>query len=437
MDRSAMFQMRREKFMSTMEGGVALFRNAPLALRSNDVHFKYRADNDFYYLSGFEEPNAALLLAPGHAEHRCVLFVQPKNAEEEVWTGWRAGVEGAVEQYGADAAYPIGELQARLKEHLKNVDTLYYCVGRDVAFDAAVAALLQEYRLQRRLGVHGPSRILDPTETVHEMRLFKSAAEVELMRRAAAVSMEAHRVVMRAVRPGMREYELEALMEYQFRSRGATGAGYPSIVGSGANATVLHYVRNDATIGADDLVLIDAGAEHAFYTADITRTFPASGRFTVPQRAVYEVVLRAQQRAIARVRPGASFVEVHETALACLVEGLVDLGILRGDVPELIAAEAYRRFYMHRTSHWLGMDVHDVGKYKLGETWRALEPGMVLTVEPGLYIAPRSEGVASQFWGIGVRIEDDVLVTQDGCEVLTGGLEKEPDALEALVGANP
>jgi Xaa-Pro aminopeptidase len=417
--------------MRQMEGGVAIFRAAPTAVRSHDVEYPYRQDNDLLYLTGFAEPESTCVLAPG-AEHPYTLFVRPRNRERETWTGVRAGVEGATADYGADAAYPIAELNERLPKLIAHAPVLYFAPGRDVAFNQRMLDLFGWARDNRARSGAGPRGLLDPGTILHEMRLFKRPEEVAAMARAAAISGTAHRRAMEATRPGMREYEIEALVDYEFRRQGATGPAYPSIVASGANATILHYVDNQRCMDDGDLLLLDAGAECDGYCADITRTYPVGQRFTVPQRALYEVVLRAQEAALAAVQPDVDFDVPHQRAVETLVDGLITHGLLTDPREDAIAQGTYRRFYMHRTSHWLGMDVHDVGVYHVGEGPRALAPGMVLTVEPGLYVAADDDSVDAQWRGIGIRIEDDVLVTGDGARVLTADVPKSIADLEAL-----
>jgi len=428
-----MFEARRRRFMDGMEGGVALFFAAPERTRSNDTQYRYRQDSSFHYLTGFPEPGAAALLIPGHPEHPYMLFVRPRDRERETWDGRRAGPEGAKAVYGADAAFTIDKLPEMLPDLLENVDRLHYALGRDPERDATVQEALKQVGAKSRQGIRAPSVIVDPRSRLNEMRLLKSAKELDLMRKAAAISSEAHREAMRALRPGIHEYEIEAVLEYTFRRHGAAGPAYSSIVGSGVNATILHYVENVSRCKDGELLLIDAAAEVEGYSADITRTFPVNGTFTKPQREVYEVVLDAQMKAIAKVRPGVSFNDVHETALLALVEGLVRLGVLRGDPASLIETEAYKPYYMHRTGHWLGLDVHDVGEYRHGEDWRKLEPGMVLTVEPGLYFAEDLTEVPAAYRGMGIRIEDDVLVTQGEPEVLTAATPKTVDDVETVM----
>lgn len=427
------FEERRKRFMETMNGGVAVFFAAPLRTRSNDTEYRYRQDSTFHYLTGFGEPEAAAVLRPGHPEHPYVLFVRPRNRERETWEGRRAGPEGAKATFGADAAHPIEELPERLPGLLENAEHVYVALGEDPDRDALVMKSVRALKRKVRQGITAPSRYLDPAAVINEMRLKKAPDELELMRRAAAISSEAHRDAMRALRPGMHEYEIEAIIEFAFRRGGAAAPAYNTIVGSGVNATILHYIENSDVCRDGDLLLVDAGAEYEGYSADITRTFPVNGRFTPVQKQAYEIVLAAQLAAIDRVRAGTPFDAVHTAALEVLVDGLVTLGVLSGKREDLIASEAYKPYYMHQTSHWLGLDVHDVGAYRAGEAWRALEPGMVLTVEPGLYFAEDQEDVPPALRGIGIRIEDDVLVTTGDPEVLTAATPKTVDDVEAAM----
>ena len=428
-----MFAERRRRFMDQMETGVALFFAAPEKVRSNDTHYRFRQDSDFHYLTGFPEPGAAALLLPQHSEHRFVLFVRPRDREREIWDGRRAGPEGARSKYGADASYTIDQLAEVLPRYLENAASLYYTFGRYPQSDASAQKALDVVRTKNRQGIRAPRVFHDPAAILNDMRLKKTAGELDIMRRAASISSEAHRAAMEALRPGMQEYEIEALIEYTFRRHGAAGPSYNTIVGSGVNATILHYIENTATCKDGDLLLVDAGAEVEGYSADITRTYPVNGRFTPAQREVYEIVLTAQKRAIAEVRAKNTFNAVHDVALRTLVEGLVKLGLLKGDVDRLIAEEAYKPYYMHRTSHWLGLDVHDVGDYRDGEAWRPLEPGMVLTVEPGLYFGEDRTEVPAPYRGMGIRIEDDVLVTAGEPEVLTAATPKTVTEIESVM----
>jgi Xaa-Pro aminopeptidase len=419
--------------MERITTGVAIFPAAPLAIRNNDVEHEYRQDTDFYYLTGFEEPNAVAVLTPDHPEHRFVLFVQPRDREREVWTGWRAGEEGAKRDYGADAAFTIDKLDEELPRLLERSDRIYYRFGGDPSFDERLIGLMRRFQRERQRNGTGPNAIIDPAEILHEMRLIKSEDDLNLMRRAIDISCEGHLAAIRALRPGMFEYEIEAVLRYVFRKNASPRPGYAPIVAAGANATVLHYTANNCPIKEGDLLLIDAGTEFGYYTGDITRTLPASGSFTEDQAAIYQIVLDAQAEAIKAVKPGATFAEPHDQAVRVIVEGLVRLGLLEGEPDKLIEEEKYRKFYMHRTSHWLGMDVHDAGPYKVADEWRRLAPGMVLTIEPGIYIAADFEDVDPRYRGIGVRIEDDLLVTPEGNEVLSAAVPRTIEEIEGMM----
>ncbi|HET6266863.1 MAG TPA: aminopeptidase P N-terminal domain-containing protein [Acidobacteriota bacterium] len=427
------FAARRREFMSKMEGGVALLASAPARLRNADNEYDYRQDSDFYYLTGFEEPESVCLLAPGHPKYEYVLFVRERNREMEAWTGARAGTQGAVSDFRAEYAYPIDQLEEALPEFLQNAPALYYAISKYPEWDPCILEAIASVKQMHRLGIYPPARMIDPTEILAEMRLHKKPEELEDLQRAVDISAKAHRAAMLSVSPGKYEYEVQAVIEYVFRSHGAPRNGYPTIVGSGPNACVLHYTRNNRQMQAGDLLLVDAGAEFGFYSGDITRTYPVSGKFSPEQRAVYDLVLSAQQKAIDTVKPGNSFIQVHETAVHVLTEGMISLGLLSGSVDENIENLNYKKYYLHRTSHWLGLDVHDAGKYKQDAAWRILEPGMVLTVEPGLYIPEEDEH--AKFRGIGIRIEDDVLVTQTGNKVLSSACPKQVDDLEKIVGS--
>jgi Xaa-Pro aminopeptidase len=425
------FAARRKQLLEAMGDGVAVFASAPLAVRNHDVEHPYRQDSDLYYLSGFDEPQSVLVLSNQHEEHRSVLFVRPRMPDREIWDGPRAGVEGAVERFGVDAAFPISELATRLPDYLGNVERLLYRLADNEEFDSTLFACLRHLRRGGRKGVSAPEIVVDPSVHVHEMRLRKSGLELDLMGRAAEITTEAHLSAMRLASDGVHEYELDAELLHVFRRRGSERPAYESIVGSGPNATILHYRAGARTMSDGELVLIDAGCEYAYYASDVTRTFPVNGRFAPEQRALYEIVLAAQKSAVEAVRPGVTLEEIHLGAVRSITEGLVEVGLLDGNVDTLIEEKKYQPFYMHRTSHWLGMDVHDVGRYYEGREHRALEPGFVLTVEPGLYVAEDAEGVDERWRGIGIRIEDDVVVTATGHEVLTAGVPKEIADVEA------
>jgi len=413
------------------DDSVAVIAAAPEAVRSNDTHYRYRQDSDFYYLTGFDEPESIAVIRPAHPEHPYVLFVRPRDPERETWDGRRAGLEGARELYGADAAFPAEEFGEKLGGLLEGARNVYYRLGARPDLDALLVKRIGEMRARSRTQ-SAPDSITDTAAILHEMRLVKTDEEIELMQRAADISSEAHVEAMRAARPGMMEYEIEALVEYVFRRRGATGPAYTTIAGGGANATVLHYVTNDAPLRAGDLLLIDAGCEFRGYAADITRTFPVSGRFTAAQREIYSVVLDTQLACVETVKPGVTMEDLNELAVGMLTEGMVRLGLLRGETAKLIEEKEYKKFFMHGLGHFLGMDVHDVGRYRLGDAPRPLAAGNVITVEPGLYVAPDAEGVPDKFRGVGVRIEDDVLVTADGRRVLTDKVPKLVDEIEEL-----
>ncbi|MEC4817734.1 MAG: aminopeptidase P N-terminal domain-containing protein [Scytonema sp. PMC 1069.18] len=428
----AEYQQRREQLMAKIGNGTAIFRSAPTAVMHNDVEYNFRQDSDFYYLTGFNEPQAVAVLAPHHSEHRFVLFVQPKDREKEVWSGYLCGVDAAKEVYGADEAYPMTELDEKLPQYIEKADRIYYHLGRDRNFNDKVLRHWQSLmRTYPKRGT-GPIAIEDTGPILHSMRLVKSPTELELMGQAADIAVEAHNHAMKFTQPGRYEYEVQAEIEHIFRMRGALGPAYPSIVASGVNSCVLHYIENNRQMQDGELLLIDAGCAYGYYNSDITRTFPIGGRFTSEQKILYELVLEAQKQAIAQVQPGNPHKQIHDTALRILVEGLVELGILKGEIDKLIEEEKYKPYYMHRTSHWLGLDVHDAGVYQHGDDKpQILQPGQVLTVEPGLYIVPDTKPAEDQpevdprWVGIGIRIEDDVLVTPTGHEILTSGVPKE------------
>ncbi len=429
------FARRRRQLMRMIgKGGIAILPAAPTRVRNRDVEYSYRQDSDFYYLTGFPEPEAVAVLMPGRPHGEYVLFCRDRDPERETWDGRRAGPEGAVREHGADDAFPVSDIDDILPGMLENCERVYYTMGLHAEFDQRLLGWLNQLRAAAKTGVTTPAEFVALDHLLHDMRLFKSRDEVAAMRKAAQIAAAAHRRAMRACRPGMAEYEIEAEFLHEFRRHDATTSYHP-IVGGGANGCILHYTENRDCLREGELLLVDAGCEYDYYASDITRTFPVGGRFSPAQRALYEVVLDAQAAAIAKVRPGNHWNEPHDAAVRALTRGLVRLGLLKGRLPTLIKNGDYRRFYMHRTGHWLGMDVHDVGDYKVGEQWRMLEPGMVMTVEPGLYIAPDSKGVAKKWQGIGIRIEDDVLVTADGVEVLSADAPRDPDEIERLMQA--
>jgi Xaa-Pro aminopeptidase len=428
----AHFLERRNALMRAMQAGVAVIPTAPEAVRNRDSHFPYRSDSYFYYLTGFTEPEAVLILVAGERP-KSILFCRSRDEEREIWDGFRHGPEGAREKFGFDEAYSITRLDALAPGLLANQPRIFHSFGADAAWDKRIADWLNTLRAQARSGVNVPAEMADPRALLDEMRLIKSDEEIDVMRRAAAISAEAHRQAMLTVRPGMMEYEIEAVLLHQFYRSGSRAPAYNSIVAGGANACVLHYVDNNRPLRDGDLLLVDAGCELDCYASDITRTFPVNGRFSSAQKDVYELVLAAQLAAIDKVRPGCHWSEPHEAALQVLVRGFIDLGLCRGSPESVLESGDYRRFYMHRTGHWLGLDVHDAGEYKQADgSWRMLQPGMVLTVEPGCYIRP-ADDVPEAFWNIGIRIEDDALVTADGCELLTAAVPKTVVEIESLM----
>jgi Xaa-Pro aminopeptidase len=426
------FAERRQALLDSIGPGVVLLPSPPTFIRNNDVEHEYRQGSDLYYLSGFEEPDSVLVLSNTHPTHRAVLFLRERDPDRETWDGPRLGVERAVAELGIDAAFPIRELEARLPDYLENTRRVHYRLGLDRGFDERFLRALDVVRVRARRGVECPSEIIDPGASVHEMRLRKSAAEISVMRKAGAITREAHIAAMRAALPGRYEYEVEAELLRVFRSHGSERPAYGSIVGSGPNATILHYRKNDRRLQAGDLLLIDAGAEYGLYASDVTRTFPVSGSFSLAQREIYELVLASQLAAIDAVKPGATIEGIHDAAVSVLVDGMLTLGLLRGSKQEVMEKGDYRRFYMHRTSHWLGMDVHDVGRYHQNGVPRPLEPGFVLTIEPGLYIGQNAD-VHERYRGIGVRIEDDILVTSAGADNLTHDIPKQVGELESIL----
>ncbi|MGB2926764.1 MAG: aminopeptidase P N-terminal domain-containing protein [Limnothrix sp.] len=433
------YQQRRQQVMAQIGHGTAIFRSAPYAVMHNDVEYNFRQESDFYYLTGFNEPSAVLVLAPHHEEHQYILFVQPKDLEKETWVGYRAGVEGAKEKYGADEAFAITELAEKLPEYTKGGDRLFYHFGRDEKFNLTLLHHYQRMLATRAKRGTGPTAIVDTNQILHKLRMVKSPAEIEMMRRATAISAKAHLKALAYAKPGLYEYQVQAEIEHVFRQEGAEGFAYPSIVAGGANACVLHYIENNDQLHDNQLLLIDAGASYKYYNGDITRTFPIGATFTPEQKALYEIVLEAQKKAVDEVKVGNSQRASHEMAVCVITEGLLALGLLKGDLEKLIEEEKYKPFFMHGTGHWLGLDVHDAGTYKLGpekDNWTTFEAGNIITVEPGIYISPYMQAAEDQpdiperWQGIGIRIEDDVLVTPEGNEVLTAAVPKEIDELE-------
>ena len=425
---------RRKELMAQMEpNSIGLVPSAPPSFRNNDAEYLYRQNSDFYYLTGFAEEHALLALIPGRKQGEVVLFCQEKNKEKELWTGILMGPDAAIQNLAIDDAYPIADIDDILPGLIEGRDRVYYSMGKDDKFDDQVMEWVKTVRQKAKMGAHPPGEFLMLDHLLHEMRLFKSTAEIKLMERAAKISAEGHRRAMAFCRPGVHEYELEAELLYAFTRSGSRAPAYSSIVAAGDNACILHYNTNNAAIEVGDLVLIDAGCEYEYYASDITRTFPASGKFSDEQKAVYEIVLKAQEAAIEEVKPGALWDAPHNASVEVITKGLINLGLLQGTLSQCIKSEAYKEFYMHRVGHWIGMDVHDVGNYKIDGNWRVLEAGMVTTIEPGIYIAPDNTDVPEQWRGIGVRIEDDVLVTKSGYRILSIGVPKTVLEIEAFM----
>ena len=427
----AIYAARRDAYLEALgPNAVAVIRSLPERARNGDSHYAFRQHSDLIYLTGFLEPEATLVLRPGAETERVVMFVRPSDPEAEQWDGRRAGLDGAVQTYGADAAYPAAELPGKLWELIANRDELHYCLGLDDDMDRMIGAALVRLRRLEKKGKRPPCVVVDPRVRLHELRLHKHPEELAALATAAQISSDAHVLAMQRGRPGVHEHELEALISHTFRSRGGNGPGYSIIVGAGDNATILHYIANASPIRDGDLVLIDAGCEYQHYTADITRTWPASGRFSPAQRRVYDAVLAIQKSAIAMVRPGVTLDAIHDHCCRGLTQAMLELGLLSGTVDARIADHSFRKYYMHGTSHWLGLDVHDVGAYTQRGAARPLAPGMVITIEPGLYIAAGASDAPAELRGIGVRIEDDVAITADGHRVLTAACPKEVEELE-------
>jgi len=433
----AIHARRRARLISQMGRGIAVIHTAPEAVRNNDAHYPYRFGSHFYYLTGFDEPEAVLVLIACQAASikgspQAILFCREKNLEREIWDGYRHGPDAAKEKFGFDAAFPIAQLDEKLIELMGNQPALFNLLGQDAAWDSRLLGLRSRVHEKVRSGISAPNEIRDVRALLDEMRLIKDSGELATMRRAASISSCGHIRAMRTTRPGMMEYEIEAELLHEFRKSGAQAPAYTSIVAGGTNACVLHYVGNDAELKDGDLLLIDAACELDGYAADITRTFPVNGKFSAAQKDVYEIVLDAQTAAIAVASPGNHWNDPHDAALRVIAQGLVDLKLCSGSLDAVLENESYKRFYMHRTGHWLGMDVHDVGAYKVEGEWRALQPGMAFTVEPGCYIRP-AEDVPQALWNIGIRIEDNVVITEQGCEVLTEAAPKTVAAIEELM----
>lgn len=431
------YARRRTSLMRQMgEGSIAIVPGAVEVTRSRDTHFRFRQNSNLSYLTGFPEPEALLVLIPGRALGECILFCRERDRSREIWDGFRAGPEGAQALYGADDAFPITDLDDILPGLIEGRDCIYYSMGAHPDFDSKMLGWINHIRTQSRAGVSPPGEIIDLEHMIHEMRLFKSARELSLMRKAADISAQAHTRAMQACRPGMYEYQLQAIVEHEFADQGAAAPAYSSIVGSGSNACILHYIENRERLRDGDLVLIDAGCEYQGYAADITRTFPVSGRFSAEQKALYEVVLEAQYAAIDCCRPGIKYQVPHQRSLEVIVDGLLHLGLLKGSRDEVIETGSYKEFYMHRVGHWLGMDVHDAGDYKVDGSrgdWREFEPGMVTTIEPGIYVQADNTKVAKRWRGIGIRIEDDIAIRKGEPEVLTAKIVKSVDDIQRLM----
>lgn len=430
---SSEFKRRRNQLMKMIgKGNIAIVSSSSQQVRNRDVEYPFRQDSDFLYLTGFNEPDAVLVLVPGRPHGEYILFCREKDPEQETWHGRRVGQQGAIDDYVADDSFPIDDIDDIVPGLLEGREKVFHIMGRYPDFDTRLMGWVNQIKAQSRSGVHVPYEFVSLDHLLHDMRLYKSRAEIGCMKKAAKISVAAHKRAMESCRPGLHEFSIEAEYTHEFRKNNADHA-YPPIVGGGENGCILHYTENSEPLKDGDLLLIDAGCEVEGYASDITRTFPVNGRFSAAQKELYNVVLAAQKAAIAKVKPGNHWNDPHHAAVRTITKGLIELKLLKGGLAKLIKEEAYRKFYMHRTGHWLGLDVHDVGDYKVGEQWRLLEPGMVLTVEPGIYIAPGTKGAHRKWWGIGIRIEDDVLVTRDGHQVLTDGLAKSVDEIEQLM----
>ena len=432
-----MHKQNREAFIEKMgSGGVAIFASAPTAKWNHDTEYLYRPDPNFYYLTGFEEPESICVIAPDHPKYQYILFVRPKDKQAEIWNGRRVGVKNARRHYGADKAYSIEKFSEKIGKYLQGAEKLYYTLGSNEDVDTEILSLFTQSVRSRIRSGKGIDTLVDPSPILSELRLTKNETELQYIQKATEITVAGHVAAMKAVRPGMYEYDLEALVESTFRMNGAGGPAFPTIVASGGNATILHYTTNDRQIEDDTLVLIDAGAEYGRYAGDVTRTFPANGAFTAAQREIYQLVLDAHYTIIDGIRPGVSIDEPHQQSIELLTEGMLSLGLLKGKTEKLIEKQKYRQFYMYRIGHMLGLDVHDVNcVHKPDGEFKTFQPGMVMTIEPGLYVADDTKNVPPAYLGIGVRIEDDILVTESGCEVLTGGVPKEIDEVEALVNS--
>jgi Xaa-Pro aminopeptidase len=427
------FKRRRTELMRMMgKNTIAILPSASLLTRNRDAEFPFRQDSDFLYLTGFNEPDAVMVLMPGRKHGEYILFCREKDEKQETWHGRRAGQEGAVEIYAADDSFPIDDIDDILPGLLEGTDSIFNIMGLYPEFDQRLIGWVNHIKAQSRSGVHVPSEFVSLDYVLHDLRLYKSREELKMMRQAASISARAHQQAMRICKPGLYEFQIAAEFDYEYRKNNAVHA-YSTIVGGGANGCILHYTENNDLLNDGDLLLIDAGCEVEGYASDITRTFPVNGKYSAAQRDIYEIVLAAQKAAIRKVKPGNHWNDPHHAAVRVITRGLIELKLLKGNLSRLTKDQAYRKFYMHRTGHWLGLDVHDVGDYKVGDQWRLLEPGMVLTIEPGIYIPAKSRGVRRKWWNIGIRIEDDVLVTRDGCEVLSAAVPKTVQDIEALM----
>ncbi len=426
-------QRRKTLFEKMGKNSIAIFPSSPECVRSGDTHFAFRQNSDLYYLTGFSEPEAVAVFMTGNGNNEYILFNRPRDAFSEIWYGRRAGQEGAQKNYAVDKAFSINEFIEKLPDLLLNRETLYYAIGRNVEFDEQILNGINKLRHKVRSGVGAPINIINSEIFLHEMRLKKSTAEIETMRKAAQISVAAHIKAMKNCRPGLFEYHLEAELLHEFFSNGCRSVAYNPIIGGGENSCILHYQENNAELKNGDVVLIDAGGEYQNYSSDLTRTFPVNGKFSPEQKAIYEIVLAAQLEGIKKVKPGTSWPQIQQTMVNVITEGLVNLGLLQGHASDLIETKAYQTFYMHNSGHWLGLDTHDVGSYQINGNWRDLETGMVLTVEPGIYIAANTPNVDAKWWNIGIRIEDDVLVTKDGPDILSDGLPKDITDIQQIM----
>lgn len=426
-----MFSKRREEFLKKMERGIALFKGASILMRNGDSEYRYRQDSDFYYLTGCEIPDAICLLSPDNQDFKYMLFIPVFDKDKEVWIGKQSGIEEAKEKFKADVVHPLDKFEEVFTPYLKNIERIFWKFGKDETLDKKLISMINKCRKGRHYTFPGPKMIIDAGSLLHEQRLIKDKEEIQLMEKSAQITCQAHIEVMKILKPGMYEYEVEALIEYLFRIKGGTGPAYSSIVASGNNGCTLHYVANNQKIEEGALVLIDAGAEYNYYCTDITRTIPANGKFTEEQKIIYEIVLKAEKEAIKASKPGVEIEEVHEKALNIIIDGLKDLGLLKGTNKEIIEAKEHEKFFMHKTSHWLGLDVHDVGDYLNNK--RILKEGMIFTVEPGIYINKDLEGIPQKYKGIGIRIEDNILITSEGCKVLTESVPKEIEEIEMIM----